>query len=72
MIEGPEEVTRGGEWEPIKIPRGYLPYVPKSTQRTSLLTQFKTTVIFKLLVLGTELATESHWKHYSLQARVIS
>jgi hypothetical protein len=28
--------------------------------------------IFKLLVLGTELATESHWKHYSVQARVIS
>jgi hypothetical protein len=31
------------EWEPIKISRGNLAYVPKSTQHTSLLTRFKTT-----------------------------
>jgi hypothetical protein len=36
-IEGPDRVTRGGEWEPIKIRRGNLAYVPNSTQRASLL-----------------------------------
>jgi hypothetical protein len=31
-IEGPEKATRGGvEWVPIKIPRGNLAYVLKST-----------------------------------------
>jgi hypothetical protein len=29
----------GGEWEPIKIPRGNSAYIPKSTQRPSLLTR---------------------------------
>jgi hypothetical protein len=29
----------GGEWEPIKIPRGNSAYLPKSTQRASLLTR---------------------------------
>jgi hypothetical protein len=36
-IEGPEKVTRGGEWEPNKIPRRNLTYIPKSTRCTSLL-----------------------------------
>jgi hypothetical protein len=30
-IDGLENATRGGEWEPIKIPRGNLAYIPKST-----------------------------------------
>jgi hypothetical protein len=40
-FEGPEKVTGGGggEWEPIKIPRGNSTYVPKLTQRTYLLTR---------------------------------
>jgi hypothetical protein len=29
----------GGEWEPIKIPQQNLPYVPKLTQRASLLSR---------------------------------
>jgi hypothetical protein len=29
----------GGEWEPIKIPRRNLAYIPKSTRRPSLLTR---------------------------------
>jgi hypothetical protein len=29
----------GGEWEPIKIPRGNLAYIPKSTRIPSLLTR---------------------------------
>jgi hypothetical protein len=29
LIEGPEKATRGGEWEPIKIPRRNLDYIPK-------------------------------------------
>jgi hypothetical protein len=39
--EGPEKATRGGggEWEPIKIPRRNLAYIPKSTRRPSLLTR---------------------------------
>jgi hypothetical protein len=37
--EGPEKATRGGEWEPIKIPQGNSPYIPKSTRRPSLLTR---------------------------------
>jgi hypothetical protein len=38
--EGPDKATRGGggEWEPIKIPRGNLAYIPNQTQRASLLT----------------------------------
>jgi hypothetical protein len=28
VSEGLEKVTRGGEWEPIKIPRENLAYVP--------------------------------------------
>jgi hypothetical protein len=36
-IEGPEKATRGGgEWEPIKIPRRNLAYIPKMTRRPSL------------------------------------
>jgi hypothetical protein len=31
----------GGEWEPIKIPRGNLAYIPKSTQRPSSLARPK-------------------------------
>jgi hypothetical protein len=40
-IEVPEKATRGGggEWEPIKIPRGNLVYIPNRTRRPSLLTQ---------------------------------
>jgi hypothetical protein len=37
--EGPEKVTRWGEWEPIKIPLRNVAYIPNSTQRPSLLTQ---------------------------------
>jgi hypothetical protein len=38
-IEGPEKATRGGEWEPIKIPRGNLAYIPKSIWHASLIAQ---------------------------------
>jgi hypothetical protein len=38
-VEGPEKVTRGGEWEPIKIPHRNLVYIPKSTRSPSLLTR---------------------------------
>jgi hypothetical protein len=38
-IEGPEKAIRGGEWKPIKISRWNSAYIPKSTQRPSLLTQ---------------------------------
>jgi hypothetical protein len=37
--EGLEKATRGGEWEPIKIPRVNLAYIPKSTRHPSLLTR---------------------------------
>jgi hypothetical protein len=41
VIEGPEKATRGGEWEPIKIPHRNLAYIPNRTRRTSLLTRPK-------------------------------
>jgi hypothetical protein len=31
LCEGPEKVTRGGEWESIKISRGNSAYITKST-----------------------------------------
>jgi hypothetical protein len=39
--EGPEKATRGGggEWEPIKISRRNLAYVPKTIRNPSLLTR---------------------------------
>jgi hypothetical protein len=37
-IEGPEKTTRGGEWEPIKIPHRNFTYITNQTQRASLLT----------------------------------
>jgi hypothetical protein len=39
QTEGPEKATRGreGEWEPIKIPRRNLSYIPESTRYPSLL-----------------------------------
>jgi hypothetical protein len=39
VSEGPEKATRGGEWEPIKIPLGNLAYIPKSIRRPSLLSR---------------------------------
>jgi hypothetical protein len=39
--KGLEKVTRGGEWEPIKIPRGNLAYILKSTRCPSLLTRLR-------------------------------
>jgi hypothetical protein len=43
LFEGPEKATRGGggEWEPIKIPRGNSTYIPKSIRCRSLLTRPK-------------------------------
>jgi hypothetical protein len=38
-FQGPEKAIRGGECEPIKIPRRNLAYVSKSTRCTSLLTR---------------------------------
>jgi hypothetical protein len=37
--EGPEKVTRGGEWEPIKTPLRNLAYIAESTRCPSLLTR---------------------------------
>jgi hypothetical protein len=34
-----EDDQRGGEWEPIKIPRENLAYIPNQTQHASLLTR---------------------------------
>jgi hypothetical protein len=39
ITAGPEKVTRGGEWELIKIPRRNLAYIPKSTRHPFLLTR---------------------------------
>jgi hypothetical protein len=41
IVEGSKMATRGGEWEPIKIPQRNLAYVPKSTQSRSLLTRLR-------------------------------
>jgi hypothetical protein len=41
VAEGPEKTTRGGEWDPIKIPYQNLAYIPKSTRHPSLLTPSK-------------------------------
>jgi hypothetical protein len=40
-IEGPKPVTRGGEWEPIKISSKFesSAYVPKSPKPSSVLTK---------------------------------
>jgi hypothetical protein len=35
--EGPEKVTRGGEWELFKIPHRNFAYIPKSTRCPSIL-----------------------------------
>jgi hypothetical protein len=38
-LEGQEKVTRGGEWESIKIPRGDLAYIPNRSLKTVLGTE---------------------------------
>jgi hypothetical protein len=40
-FEGPEKATRGGEWEPIKIPHRNLAYIPKSIRDPFLLTRLR-------------------------------
>ncbi len=39
VYEGLEKATRGGEWEPIKIPRRNLTSIPNRTRYPSLLTR---------------------------------
>jgi hypothetical protein len=56
-IEGPKKLTRGGEWEPIKISQGNSAYILKSTRCPSLLTQLKLHCCKKLSSLGTRLGT---------------
>jgi hypothetical protein len=41
--EGPEKVTRGDEWEPIKTPLRNLAYIAESTRCPSLLTRSRPT-----------------------------
>jgi hypothetical protein len=55
--EGLEKATRGGggEWEPIKILNGNLPYIPEQTQHAFLLTQLRPHSYWKAIVLRTRL-----------------
>jgi hypothetical protein len=69
--EGPEKATRGeGEWEPIKIPQRNFAYVPKLTQRASLLTRSRLLSYRQATSLRTGLGNlESQQKHESMLAR---
>jgi hypothetical protein len=49
--EGLDKATRGGEWEPIKIPRGNSAYVADLTQCASLQLGQDYIAIDKLLAL---------------------
>jgi hypothetical protein len=53
--EGSKKATGGGEWEPIKIPRSNLAYVPNRTWRPSLLTLSRPHSYQEAIVLETGL-----------------
>jgi hypothetical protein len=58
-IEGPEKTTRGGEWEPIKIPRRNSVYISNPTRHPSLLTRPRPTSYRKSIGLQNRVRNRS-------------